>query len=79
VHCAGIGYAAMSQLMSNVNITNFLCLRETTLTDGALCNFVGSSLEFLDISETVVWFSVSNYMHMVTFLYIRISDDFPIL
>uniref|UniRef100_A0A0D3EZ53 BACK domain-containing protein n=1 Tax=Oryza barthii TaxID=65489 RepID=A0A0D3EZ53_9ORYZ len=52
--CKGIGYAAMSQLMSNVNITNFLCLRETTLTDGALCNFVGSSLEFLDISETVV-------------------------
>ncbi|KAF0893759.1 hypothetical protein E2562_029655 [Oryza meyeriana var. granulata] len=52
--CRGIGYAAMSQLMSKVNITNYLCLRETSLTNDALCNFVGSSLDYLDISETVV-------------------------
>ncbi|KAG8053824.1 hypothetical protein GUJ93_ZPchr0001g31271 [Zizania palustris] len=52
--CKGIDYAAMSQLMSNMDIVNYLCLRETTLADGSLCNFVGSSLEYLDISETVV-------------------------
>lgn len=52
--CKGIGCAAMSQLMSNMNVVKFLCLRETSLTDSALCNFVGSSLEYLDISETTV-------------------------
>lgn len=52
--CGGITCAAMSQLVSNMNIVKSLCLRETSLGDGALCNFVGSSLECLDISETVV-------------------------
>uniref|UniRef100_A0A453GVC3 Uncharacterized protein n=1 Tax=Aegilops tauschii subsp. strangulata TaxID=200361 RepID=A0A453GVC3_AEGTS len=52
--CEGISCAAMSQLVSNMNIVKSLCLRETSLADGALCNFVGSSLEYLDISETVV-------------------------
>lgn len=52
--CKGVSYDAMSQLMSNMNIVKSLCLKETSLTDGALCNFVGSSLEYLDISETVV-------------------------
>jgi hypothetical protein len=50
----GISCAAMSQLVSNLNIVKSLCLRQTSLTDDALCNFVGSSLEYLDISETVV-------------------------
>ncbi|TKW19054.1 hypothetical protein SEVIR_5G472800v4 [Setaria viridis] len=52
--CKGIDAAALSQLMSIINITKFLCLRETSLTDGALCKFVGSSLEYLDVSETMV-------------------------
>ncbi|XP_037416148.1 BTB/POZ domain-containing protein FBL11-like isoform X2 [Triticum dicoccoides] len=52
--CEGISCAAMSQLVSNMNIVKSLCLRETSLADGALCNFVGSSLEYLDISETLV-------------------------
>ncbi|CAM0885363.1 unnamed protein product [Alopecurus aequalis] len=52
--CEGISCAAMSQLVSNLNIVKSLCLRQTSLTDEALCNFVGSSLEYLDISETVV-------------------------
>ncbi|XP_047059594.1 BTB/POZ domain-containing protein FBL11-like [Lolium rigidum] len=52
--CKGICCAGMSQLVSNLNIVKSLCLRQTSLTDGALCSFVGSSLEYLDISETVV-------------------------
>jgi len=44
----------MSQLMGMINNTTFLCLRETSLTDDALCKFFGSSLEYLDVSETVV-------------------------
>ncbi|KAM0854319.1 hypothetical protein ACQ4PT_050505 [Festuca glaucescens] len=52
--CKGICCAGMSQLVSNLNIVKSLCLRQTSLTDGALCNFVGSSLGYLDISETVV-------------------------
>ncbi|TVU37011.1 hypothetical protein EJB05_18974 [Eragrostis curvula] len=50
----GIGSAALSQLMSSINATKFLCLRETSLTNGALCKFVGSCLEYLDVSETKV-------------------------
>uniref|UniRef100_A0ACD5XA18 Uncharacterized protein n=1 Tax=Avena sativa TaxID=4498 RepID=A0ACD5XA18_AVESA len=52
--CEAISCAAMSQLLSNVNIVKSLCLRQTSLTDGDLFNFVGSSLEYLDVSETVV-------------------------
>ncbi|CAD6234583.1 unnamed protein product [Miscanthus lutarioriparius] len=52
--CKGIDSAALSQLMSIISITKFLSLRETSLTDGALCKFVGSSLEYLDVSETVI-------------------------
>ncbi|KAL6616789.1 hypothetical protein ACP70R_039059 [Stipagrostis hirtigluma subsp. patula] len=52
--CKGIACAALSQLMSNLNSTKFLCLRDTSLTDGALCKFIGSCLEYLDISETMV-------------------------
>ncbi|XP_021312712.1 BTB/POZ domain-containing protein FBL11 isoform X2 [Sorghum bicolor] len=52
--CKGLDSAALSQLMSIISITKFLSLRETSLTDGALCNFVGSSLEYLDVSETVI-------------------------
>ncbi|CAO1943200.1 unnamed protein product [Urochloa humidicola] len=52
--CRGIDAAALSQLMSIINITKFLCLRETSLTDDALCKFFGSSLEYLDVSETLV-------------------------
>ncbi|CAL4971944.1 unnamed protein product [Urochloa decumbens] len=52
--CRGIDAAALSQLMSIINITKFLCLRETSLTDDGLCKFFGSRLEYLDVSETVV-------------------------
>ncbi|KAK3163120.1 hypothetical protein QOZ80_1BG0097930 [Eleusine coracana subsp. coracana] len=52
--CKGIGSAALSRLMSNINIMKFLCLRATSLTNCALCKFVGSCLEYLDVSETVV-------------------------
>jgi len=52
--CKGIDAAAMSQLMGMINITKFLCLRETSLTDDALCKFFGTSLEYLDVSETAV-------------------------
>jgi hypothetical protein len=44
----------MSLLMGIINITKFLCLRGTSLTDDALCKFSGSSLEYLDVSETAV-------------------------
>ncbi|KAG2594433.1 hypothetical protein PVAP13_5NG645400 [Panicum virgatum] len=50
----GIDAAAMSRLMGMINITKFLCLRETSLTDDALCKFFGTSLEYLDVSETAV-------------------------
>ncbi|ONM34240.1 BTB/POZ domain-containing protein FBL11 isoform X2 [Zea mays] len=52
--CKGIDSVALSQLVSIISITKFLSLRETSLTDGALCKFVGSSLEYLDVSETVI-------------------------
>ncbi|PUZ52828.1 hypothetical protein GQ55_5G004800 [Panicum hallii var. hallii] len=52
--CKGIDAAPMSLLMGIINITKFLCLRGTSLTDDALCKFFGSSLEYLDVSETAV-------------------------
>ncbi|KAJ1287252.1 hypothetical protein BS78_03G416700 [Paspalum vaginatum] len=52
--CKGLDSAALSQLMGIINITKILCLSETSLTDGALCRFFGSSLEYLDVSETVI-------------------------
>jgi len=51
----------MSRLMGMINITKFLCLRETSLTDDALCKFFGTSLEYLDVSETAVRSFCLNY------------------
>ncbi|XP_073007356.1 BTB/POZ domain-containing protein FBL11 isoform X2 [Typha latifolia] len=52
--CKGIDRNSMSQLLSHVCMVKILSLRETFLMDDALCNFIGSSLESLDVSETMV-------------------------
>lgn len=44
--------------MGIINVTKFQSLRETSLTDAALFEFVSSSLEYFDVSEIVVRFSV---------------------
>jgi len=50
----GVSKSSLIELMSQTLVLKSLCLRGTDLIDQALYNFVGSSLEMLDISNTKV-------------------------
>lgn len=50
----GVSKSSLMELMSQTQVLKSLCLRGTDLIDQALYNFVGSSLEMLDISNTKV-------------------------
>nr|XP_010940313.1 BTB/POZ domain-containing protein FBL11 [Elaeis guineensis] len=52
--CKGADQISMLQLMSCTYMLKLLSLRETSLIDDVLYNFMGSSLESIDVSETMV-------------------------
>ncbi|KAH1258753.1 BTB/POZ domain-containing protein FBL11 [Glycine max] len=52
--CRGISESSLLELMSQAQVLKSLCLRWTDLVDQALYNFVGSSLEMLDVSDTKI-------------------------
>ncbi|TKY62017.1 BTB/POZ domain-containing protein FBL11 [Spatholobus suberectus] len=52
--CRGVCESSLLELMSQTQVLKSLCLRGTDLVDQALYNFVGSSLEMLDVSNTKV-------------------------
>ncbi|XP_008788422.2 BTB/POZ domain-containing protein FBL11 isoform X2 [Phoenix dactylifera] len=52
--CTGVDQISMLQLMSHTYMLKLLSLRETSLIDDVLYNFMGSSLESIDVSETMV-------------------------
>ncbi|XP_022767140.1 BTB/POZ domain-containing protein FBL11 isoform X6 [Durio zibethinus] len=46
--------ASLLELLSQTQMLKSLCLRDTNLVDNALCNFSGSLLEMLDVSNTMI-------------------------
>ncbi|KAJ6831516.1 BTB/POZ domain-containing protein FBL11 isoform X1 [Iris pallida] len=52
--CRGIDHKSMSQLMSHTYMLHILRLRDTCVVDDALYEFMGSNLESLDVSETMI-------------------------
>ncbi|KAL2345200.1 hypothetical protein Fmac_006485 [Flemingia macrophylla] len=52
--CRGVCESSLLDLMSQTQALKSLCLRGTNLVDQALYNFVGSSLEMLDVSNTKI-------------------------
>ncbi|GMH26341.1 hypothetical protein Nepgr_028184 [Nepenthes gracilis] len=52
--CNGVHEASLVDILSRVHMVKSLCLRDTSLSDKALCSFSGSSLEVLDVSNTLV-------------------------
>ncbi|CAL9770597.1 unnamed protein product [Musa acuminata subsp. burmannicoides] len=52
--CKGIDQNSISQLMCRMYMLKILMLRGTSVTDDALYDFLGSFLESLDVSETMV-------------------------
>lgn len=52
--CKGVDSASLSKLMSQTPNLKSLCLREILSVDDALCSFIGSSLEMLDVTDTQV-------------------------
>lgn len=67
---AGVDERSLFDLMSQTQALISLCLRGTHVVDDALYHFPGSSLEILDISNTMVsaqsyeiWCSLSRNMH----------------
>uniref|UniRef100_A0A2N9IEU6 BACK domain-containing protein n=1 Tax=Fagus sylvatica TaxID=28930 RepID=A0A2N9IEU6_FAGSY len=61
--CKGVDETSLLELLSQTQMLKSLCLRDTQLVDQALHCFSGSSLEMLDISDTVV--SGSALAHLV--------------
>lgn len=52
--CKGVDETSLLEVLSQVQVLRSLCLRETHLVDNALCSFSGSSLEMLDVDNTMV-------------------------
>ncbi|KAF6166049.1 hypothetical protein GIB67_012946 [Kingdonia uniflora] len=52
--CKNVDGTSLSQLMSHTCMLKCLSLRDTPIADAAFLKFLGSSLERLDVSETVV-------------------------
>ncbi|KAM7255015.1 hypothetical protein ACFE04_020256 [Oxalis oulophora] len=52
--CKNVDESSLAELMSHMQELKSLCLRDTCLVDNTLYNFQGSSLEMLDISNTMV-------------------------
>ncbi|KAL5570633.1 hypothetical protein UlMin_027208 [Ulmus minor] len=52
--CKGVDETSLLKLMSQTQMLRSLCLSGTHVTDRALYSFAGSSLEMLDVSNTLV-------------------------
>ncbi|KAK6290124.1 hypothetical protein POUND7_001665 [Theobroma cacao] len=52
--CKCADEASLQELLSQTQMLKSLCLGDTNLVDDALCNFSGSFLEMLDISNTMI-------------------------
>ncbi|XP_031253522.1 BTB/POZ domain-containing protein FBL11 isoform X3 [Pistacia vera] len=52
--CKGVDETSLIELMSQTAMLKSLCLSDTHLVDEALYNFSGSSLELLDVSNTMI-------------------------
>ncbi|KAF4368234.1 hypothetical protein F8388_022867 [Cannabis sativa] len=53
-NCKGVDETSLLKLLSETQMLKSLCLRDTHITDRALCSLRGSSLEMLDVSNTMV-------------------------
>lgn len=65
---SGVDETSLLKLMSQMQKLKSLCLSDTHLSDGALYSFRGSSLEVLDISNTMVSHQI--YRNLVLHPYI---------
>lgn len=52
--CEGISETLLMNLITRTKKLKSLCLRDTNVSDAVLCEFSGSSLESLDISNTTI-------------------------
>ncbi|GKV37522.1 hypothetical protein SLEP1_g45547 [Rubroshorea leprosula] len=52
--CKGVDQASLLEVISQTQMMKSLCLGDTHLADDALYSFLGSSLEMLDVSNTVI-------------------------
>ncbi|PKI49307.1 hypothetical protein CRG98_030235 [Punica granatum] len=52
--CKGVDPGLLLRLMSRIKSVKSLCLRDTQLDDDALSSFPGSSLDSLDVSNTMI-------------------------
>ncbi|XP_021728708.1 BTB/POZ domain-containing protein FBL11 isoform X2 [Chenopodium quinoa] len=52
--CTGVSEASLCEILSRGRMLKSLCLRNTFLVDHALFRFPGSSLEILDVSNTMI-------------------------
>ncbi|KAK8588743.1 hypothetical protein V6N13_087642 [Hibiscus sabdariffa] len=60
--CKCADEASLLELLSQTQMLKSLCLRDTNLVDNALCNFSGSLLEMLDVSNTMISGAALNFV-----------------
>ncbi|KAE8671654.1 BTB/POZ domain-containing protein FBL11, putative isoform 2 [Hibiscus syriacus] len=60
--CKCADEASLLDLLSQTQMLKSLCLRDTNLVDNVLCNFSGSLLEMLDVSNTMISGAVLNFV-----------------
>ncbi|KAK9153752.1 hypothetical protein Sjap_001232 [Stephania japonica] len=60
--CMSLDVASLKHLMSHICMIRNLCVRGTVLVDDVLFSFSGSSLEMLDISDTMVSSAAVTYV-----------------
>ncbi|KAK9126460.1 hypothetical protein Scep_015306 [Stephania cephalantha] len=60
--CMSVDVASLKHLMSHICMIRNLCVRGTVLVDDVLFSFSGSSLEMLDISDTMVSSAAVTYV-----------------
>ncbi|XP_042482383.1 BTB/POZ domain-containing protein FBL11 isoform X3 [Macadamia integrifolia] len=61
--CKSVDETSLLLLLSHTFRLKSLCMRGTVLADDALCNFFGSSLERVDVSDTMV--SETSLIHII--------------
>ncbi|KAL2933654.1 BTB/POZ domain-containing protein FBL11 [Bienertia sinuspersici] len=60
--CKGVSETSIGDILSRVRMIKNLCLRDTLLVDHAVYRFSGSSLEILDVSNTMISRDALSYL-----------------
>lgn len=74
---AGVDETSLVKLLSQTQMLKSLCLRDAHLVDQALHCFSGSSLEMLDVSNTMVSHQIYGTWNLSLLEYMKVLFAYP--